>query len=251
MSRQRALRSLIVPAIFMVMAVFIFAALGRWQLMRREWKHHLIETIETRSKLEPASLDHTLGVLSKAGVEQLEFSRVRVKGQFEHAHERHLYALLDGAPGWRVITPLRMEDGSHVLVDRGFVPVTLKEPQTRLQGQIGGEVELTGAVRAPGFKDWMGPDNDRARNQWHWRDLNGMAAGVAPPVVPFFLEAEPAPAPVPGGWPKSTPVHAQLSDRHLEYALTWFGLAGTAVIMFGVFAWSRAALPGNASEPNK
>jgi surfeit locus 1 family protein len=240
MSRKQAIRDLIWPAVFVVACVAILTSLGVWQLHRRDWKLDLIERIEARSKSAPVPLQQALEAAAKSGVSELEWRRVTLRGRFDHAHERHLYSLLEGAPGWRVVTPLTADDGEIVLVDRGFVPLPLKEPQSRAQGRIEGETELTGVVRAPGYKDPLGPDNDARRNQWHWRDLAGMAAGVgdASRIAPFFIEAESPPSP--GGWPKSGTVTAQLPNRHLEYALTWFGLAVTALVMFGVFAYSRA-----------
>jgi surfeit locus 1 family protein len=259
MSQKHAFRDLIWPAVFTVMGIGIFISLGAWQLHRKNWKLDLINRIETRSKAEPLSLEvaeaetrgASISVLhrgSKNGLVALvEYRRIKARGRFDHAHERHLFSLLDGAPGWRVVTPLETgqgtgqgtERGRIVLVDRGFVPAALKEPASRPQGQIEGEVEVTGVVRAPAVKDWLGPDNDPVRNQWHWRDLAGMAAfhGNSGDVAPFFIEAEAAS--VPGGWPRSGAAAAQLPNRHLEYALTWFGLAVTLMVMFGVFAFGK------------
>jgi surfeit locus 1 family protein len=239
MTRNQAIRDLIRPAIFTLAGVAILVSLGVWQLHRREWKLDLIQRIEARSKGAPVPLDQAIGIAAKKGVAELEFQRVTVKGRFDHAHERRLYALLDGAPGWRIVTPLVTAEGETVLVDRGFAPAALKEPQSRAQGQVKGEVELTGAVRAPEAKDWLGLDNDPARNQWYWRDLNGMAEGLGGTgrVAPFFLEAETPPAP--GGWPKSGASKVRLPNRHLEYALTWFGLAAAAAGVFGALAFNR------------
>jgi surfeit locus 1 family protein len=239
MSQKGSIGDLIWPAIFTLAAVAIFISLGVWQLHRREWKLDLIQRIESRSRAEPVSLDRALEAAARLGPAQFEYSRVKLQGRFDHGRERHLYALLDGAPGWRIITPLETSDGHVVLVDRGFVPMALKEPQSRPQGQIPGEVTLTGVVRAPGAKDWLGPQNDAGRNAWYWRDLEGMSAYRGKPggVVPFFVELDGAPAP--GGWPKSGAVNVQLPNRHLEYALTWFALAATAVGVFGALAYSR------------
>jgi surfeit locus 1 family protein len=240
MSQKHALRDLIWPLIFTAVGIGIFISLGVWQLHRRDWKLDLIHRIESRSQTEPISLDRALEAAANAGLAELEYQRVKARGRFDHAHERHLFSLLDGAPGWRVITPLETSQGRIALVDRGFIPMTLKEPVSRQQGQIEGEVEVTGAIRAPASKDWLGADNDPVRNQWHWRDLDGMAVDLGKSnhaVVPFFIEA--VVTPVPGGWPKSGAATTQLPNRHIEYALTWFGLAITLVVMFGVFAYGR------------
>lgn len=256
-ARRTAIRGLVWPALATLAGLSLLVALGVWQLQRRTWKLDLIERMESRALAAPLPFDRAMETALRSGPGDIEYRKVTLRGHFEHAQERHLYGLLDGAPGWRVITPLRTPEGVLVLIDRGFVPMALKDPATRLAGQIAGEVETTGAARAPGTKDWLGPDNDPRRNQWHWRDLEGMAAGVARTVgetggktdglAPFFVEAETPPAP--GGWPKSGPAHVTLPNRHLEYALTWFGLAATLATVFGIFAWGRVCRKTDIQEP--
>jgi surfeit locus 1 family protein len=85
------------------------------------------------------------------------------------------------------------------------------------------------------------PDNDLAANQWFSRDLPAMARSMFPggtvPVAPFFLEARESE--VPGGWPKGGQTRLRLANDHLQYALTWFGLALCLVAVYGVFVWEQ------------
>ena len=86
------------------------------------------------------------------------------------------------------------------------------------------------------------PDNDPAANSWFWRDLSAMgkallASSEASRLTPFFVEAEAGD--VPGGWPKGGVTRLVLTNKHLEYALTWYGLAATLVFVFGFFVRSR------------
>jgi surfeit locus 1 family protein len=105
-------------------------------------------------------------------------------------------------------------------------------------------------VRKPGVRGWFEPDADQARNVWYWRDLQGMTAllGSAEDrarVLPFFVDATAEPA-NPGGWPKGGVTRLDIPNRHLEYALTWFGLAATLLAVFAAFAWTRLhAAPGS------
>ncbi|MEC9367996.1 MAG: SURF1 family protein, partial [Pseudomonadota bacterium] len=145
----------------------------------------------------------------------------------------------DGTPGWRIITPLDTDDAQIVMVDRGFVPDPLKDTARRAAGQLQGEVTLIGIIRVPpSEKGQFTPDNDPARNIWHWRDLEAMARAALesdqlPSLVPFFMEVrEPTP---PGGWPRPRGAIPELPNRHLEYALTWFALAGVLVVMYVLF----------------
>ena len=56
-------------------------------------------------------------------------------------------------------------------------------------------------------------------------------------LVPFFVDADATPNP--GGLPVGGVTLIDLPNSHLQYALTWYGLAGTLVVVFGLFAWKR------------
>lgn len=130
---------------FTLVGLAVLIGLGVWQLDRLEWKQGVITKIEERSSGAPISLDEAIAIARKG--EDPSYYRVRVEGRFDHAHERHLYAIADGKPGWHVITPLETPGGRMVLVNRGFVPEALKDPSSRPRGQIEGPVTVTGLVR--------------------------------------------------------------------------------------------------------
>ena len=134
------------------------------------------------------------------------YYRVHVKGNFDHAKERYLYALSnDGTPGWHVITPFDSVEGDLVLVDRGFVPDEPRDPSSRAAGQLEGDVDVTGLVRLPESPGPFTPDNEPGNNRWFWRDLSGMVYSMFPTATmdpaPFFLEAEKSD--VPGAGPRA------------------------------------------------
>jgi surfeit locus 1 family protein len=112
-------------------------------------------------------------------------------------------------------------------------------------------VTVAGLVRAPETRGRFVPENDPEKNQWFWRDLAGIArAKNLDRVAPFLIDAEATPTA--GEWPKGGQTRLALPNDHLAYAVTWFGLAGTLVGVFAVFAWRRArtsAHPG-AGGPN-
>ena len=113
-------RGLLLFTAFSAASLALLIGLGLWQLQRLEWKQGLIAQIAARAHAEPVALKDA--VTSARAGEDVSYLRVRVEGRFDNAKERYLYALSDGAPGWRVITPLTAPDGEVVLVDRGFVP---------------------------------------------------------------------------------------------------------------------------------
>lgn len=232
--RTRGLRGL---TALTLIGLAILIGLGVWQLNRLEWKQDVIAKIEERSSGAPITLDEALALARKG--EDPDYYRVRVEGRFDHAHERHLYAISDGKPGWHVITPLRTQD-ELVFVDRGFVPESLKEPASRLPGQIEGTVTVTGLVRKPEGPGPFTPDNEPEANRWFWPDLYSMLESIYPTATieppPFFLEMEKSE--VPGGWPKGGQTRLDIPNNHLQYALTWFALALCLAVIYAVYVWS-------------
>jgi len=232
-------KPLLIPGLMTLIGLAVLISLGDWQLDRREWKLNLIERIESRADGETVSLSFAKDAW--ADDRDVEYYRVLLVGEFLHEHERHLYTIVDGRAGWRIITPLEARSGDVVLVDRGFVPETFKTPSSRPEGQIEGPVERVGLARAPGEPNQFTPDNRPQANRWFWRDIDGMAASLPGALtertLPFMVEAEKVT--VPGDWPQSGVTRLSLPNRHLEYALTWFGLAAALLTVFAVYAWRR------------
>lgn len=221
-----------------LMGLALLIGLGVWQLQRLEWKEGLIARIEARTERKPMSLDQAITLARRGG--NPSYYPVRAEGRFHHARERYLYALsLDGKPGWHVITPLETVNGTVVLVDRGFVPESLRDPSSRRLGQIEEVVTVTGLVRTPEEQSVFVPDNDIAANQWFSRDLPAMARSMFPggtvQVAPFFLEA--GKSDVPGGWPEGGQTRLKFVNNHLQYAITWFGLAFCLVVIYAIYVW--------------
>jgi surfeit locus 1 family protein len=235
------LRGLIVPVIMTLVALPILFGLGFWQLERLAWKESLLAVIAERTKAEPSDL---LGAYSATHESDLgfEYYRVKVRGRFLHDKERYFYAPDQKlGPGYHVYTPFEIANGAGVLfVNRGYVTEAKKDPASRREGQVIGEVEVVGLLRSPGVKANFTPENDAKGNLWYWRDFAGMlesAFGSEPPAaIPVFVDAEAA---APGGWPKGGATLVEFPNRHLEYALTWFGLAGALLAVFAAFVWTR------------
>lgn len=232
-----------------VLAFLILIGLGTWQVERLRWKEGLIATIDERMHAEP----QPLAAMEARFAEQadVDYWAVAARGEFLHAAERHFLATHKGRAGFFVYTPLRLSDGRAVFVNRGFVPYDLKDPAKRPEGQVQGQVEVTGLARNPLREKPSSilPDNDPARNIFYWKDIAAMTATAGLPagteVVPFFIDA--GDAPVPGGWPVGGVTLVDLPNSHLQYALTWYGLA-LALLGVGI-AWFRHRLKGGGSPP--
>lgn len=229
---------LLIPTVMTVLMLPVLLALGAWQLERKHWKEDLIARLAIGRSAEPVPLTAVRDT-SKAGG-TIEYTRLRATGAFDHAAERFVYAPRPEAQGWDVYTPLNTDAG-RVYVYRGWVPDKLKDPALRAQGQIAGEVTLTGLARMPETRGLFTLADDPKANRWYVRDpaaFDQGGAGGAGTALPFSIDAEAEPA-NPGGWPKPTPTEIRLSNRHLEYVVTWWGLAVTLLVVYGLFARQR------------
>lgn len=239
MRRSPVLASLVALAAFAVLV-----GLGTWQLGRLAWKRDLLATIAARASATPQPLPPAADwpQLDRA---RDEYRHVTMRGTYDHAKEALVYGVagedlgkLKGSPGYFVITPLVRADGPPVLINRGFVPLERRDVATRAEGQVAGEQQVTGALRFPEETSAFVPANDPARNAFYRRDPLEIAAARGLAGAPgFYVELDKGAAP--GGLPVSSGAKADLPNRHLEYALTWYGLAATLAGVVAAVAWSR------------
>jgi surfeit locus 1 family protein len=238
-------KRLLWPGVAALAGLALLISLGNWQMQRLAWKEGLIAAIGARVNAEPVPL--SVAEERAARGDNVEYTRVAVDGRLLNDREIHLYAL-DSAhgPGFYIITPLQLADGSLALVNRGFVPNDLKDPARRVAGQLAGDVHIVGLLRQGDAQTMFVPANDPVRNIWYWRDIDAMSSaagdGGAARVHRYVVDAEAEPV-APGGWPKGGVTRLELPNRHLEYALTWYGLAAALVAVFIAFAIGRWRQP--------
>jgi surfeit locus 1 family protein len=218
--------------LFTVPALLILLGLGIWQVQRLHWKERLIaqrDAAVTASPIAPPqSFDKAHG---------LEFHHIVAEGVFRNDKELYLAASSDsGGSGYQVVTPLVMSDGRTMFVNRGFVPLELKDPGKRTTGELAGTQHVAGLLRLPPpvKPSFFLPDNRPDLNLWFWVDLPAMAqaVGVADP-VPFYVDADNTPNP--GGWPKGGITRLDLPNDHLQYAITWFSLAAALIVIYVLY----------------
>ncbi len=210
-----------------VAAFAVLCALGTWQVARMQWKEALLQSISDRVASPPVPVEEIVRLQTDEG--DVDYVPVTVSGVFDHGNERHFFATHRGITGYFVYTPLRMADQRVVFVNRGFVPFDFKDKETRPESLIGGTVTVTGLARnAPADKpSFIVPDNDPAKNIYYWKDLSAMAAlsGLTGSTKPlqFFIDTDDTP--VSGGLPIGGVTIIDLPNNHLQYAITWYGLA--------------------------
>jgi surfeit locus 1 family protein len=258
LARFRAAR-LIWPTLASLAGLAVLVSLGNWQTSRKAWKEELIARLAAGAAAAPVplavALEEAAGDLPSIG-----FRRVTITGTLEHGRELHVWAGDARGPAWSILTPLRLAQPigtgrrfpiERVLVIRGSVSEPRKSAATRAAGQAAGEVTITGRIRLDEGRNWAAGAPDLARNEWYSRDLAAMrahllaseAAGSASVedqsgrIAPVLVEAEAAFGGE--GAPQPQLSALQLPNRHLEYALTWYGLALTLIGVYIAFARSR------------
>lgn len=252
-SRADRRRGLILPGLLALAALAVLVSLGIWQINRLAWKQALIAQVEARASAgaEPLAPPGRWPAMT-AGAD--DYRRVRLTGTFRHDLEAYLYHVAGDSrtggrdrpqgQGYFVMTPLELQGGGTVIVNRGFVPTERRDPSTRAGGQTGGVVTVTGLIRFPEERGFFAATDDPARRLFYTRDVAAMARsmGLSGAVAPFSLDADATP--VPGGLPVGGETRLVFTNRHLEYALTWFGLALTLVGVFAAFAVQRLRAAG-------
>ncbi|OWJ57647.1 SURF1 family protein [Inquilinus limosus] len=228
--RPRSTASLIVLGAA-ALAVFLgLLALGIWQVERRAWKLDLIARVDQRVAAEPVAPPGPDG-WARVTADQDEYRHVRISGRFLNDREAQVTASTMKGAGYWVMTPLQADDGTVVLVNRGFVPTENRDPATRAAGQMEGPLTVTGLLRITEPKGGFLRSNDPAAERWYSRDVAAIAAARGlTDAAPYFIDADATPNP--GGLPVGGLTVIAFPNSHLVYAITWFGLA--ALLAFGV-----------------
>lgn len=229
--------------VFTLVMVALFIGLGVWQLQRRVEKHALIAALTERLAAAPAPLPSLAqwSALTPAGD---EFRRVKFTATYEPLPDAMVFgsgsAVRDdiSGPGTWAFLPARLRSGETVVINAGFVQNTMqdREQEDRAVKPLLAhqQVALTGYIQFPEAANPLTPSENPAKRLWFARDHLAMARALGwGEVAPFYVDLE---APVPAsGIPKPGPLEVHLRDDHMQYAITWFALAGAVVIAFGVW----------------
>jgi cytochrome oxidase assembly protein ShyY1 len=236
--------------IFTLVMLALFIGLGVWQLQRRVEKHALIAALTERLAAAPEALPPPAqwSALSPA-VD--EFRRVHFAATYAPLPDAMVYSsgsAIRGdiaGPGTWAFLPARLPTGETVVINTGFVENAMldRSQQDRVVSRFvtGAPAMLTGYLRFPEKAGMLTPAENLAKRLWFTRDHLAMARALGwdkdgARLAPFYIDLE-LPVP-PSGIPKPGPLEVHLKDDHMQYAITWFALAGAVVIAFGV--WWRA-----------
>jgi len=240
--------------IFTLVMVALFVGLGVWQLQRRVEKHALIAALTERLAAAPSPLPSP-AQWARLTPAHDEFRRVSFVASYEPGPDAMVYssgsAVRDdiSGPGTWAFLPARLPDGETVVVNAGFVQNIMQDraQQDRAVKPLltSQPVALTGYIRFPETAGLLTPAENTTTRLWFTRDHLSMAYALGwGEVAPFYIDLE---APVPAsGIPKPGALEVHLKDDHMQYAITWFTLAGAVVIAFGV--WLRGQRRAAASR---
>jgi len=223
----------------LALAAFVtLIGLGTWQLERKAWKEGLIDALAERVSAQPVPLPgpERWAMLDPA---QDEFRRVAFAATIAPDREALVYSSGSSVrpdvsgPGYWVFAPAELAGGGVVVVNRGFVPEGQQDRTTH--APPADRVDLVGALRWPEPRGLFAPKDDPARDLYFVRDHLAMAQAKGwGNVAPFYLELETST----GALPRAGRLTPTLRNEHLQYALTWFGLA---IVLAAVFAfWLRS-----------
>jgi surfeit locus 1 family protein len=202
-----------------------FVGLGTWQVQRRAWKLDLIDRVEHRVHA-PAVPIPPQAEWPRISAAKNEYRRVTATGMFLNDAETLVQASTGLGVGYWVLTPLWLQDGSVVLINRGFVPPEKRDHATRAANEPLGRTTVTGLLRMTEPRGAFLRTNDPANNRWYSRDVEAIAAtrGLTH-AAPFFIDEEASPPPAEPSQPVGGLTVIAFPNNHLQYAITWYALA--------------------------
>lgn len=224
------------PWVAAVLAMTLFSGLGIWQLQRAAEKRAVIRELEDGRQPVLEQLPRGPGELRGAARRE-----VRIKGRYEGGRQFLLdNRILEGRPGFDVLTPLVLADGRRVLVDRGWVAAGPgREPVESVELAVDERVTVEGRLWLPESGIALGAAI-APRQGWPRLatrvDFEALEEALGRDLVPVVIRAK-GDAP----WlfrprdlqPRFGPV------RHYGYAFQWFALALTVLAVVCILEWRR------------
>ena len=205
-------------SVFVIFFILVFVALGSWQIVRLNWKNNLILEIENSLKNPPVEL-------TNSNVEN--YLKIKTSGSIDLEKQIYLYNLNDtGTPGFEVINPILINDTNY-LINRGWIPFEKKNSQ---EINIFDENDIIGTLKQQGRKNIFKPDNDLEENYWFSLNREDISKFTGKEFSKYIIYLN-------GNYqvPKPKKITANISNNHQKYALTWFSLAISILLLYLYF----------------
>jgi surfeit locus 1 family protein len=220
------------PTLMTLLGIAILCALGAWQMHRLSWKEDLLRQMDAELSKDASQI--LLDSDDFRGEDDLKRGSVRGTYDFE---KQILIGprTFNNLPGRHVYTPLRLEDGTYILINRGWVPTDWtsahETPEARDAAQRNAQGGIIGMLR----RKWDGspftPDNKPEADKWYKPDTQAVAKAKNIPTLHdalFMLEG----TETEGDYPIAVSTKATPPNNHLQYAIFWFTMAGILAVIF-------------------
>ena len=205
-------------SVFVIFFILVFIALGSWQIVRLDWKNNLILEIESSLKKPPVQLSESNAT---------NFLKIKTSGSIDFDKQIYLYNLNEnGTPGFEVINPL-MIDSKNYLLNRGWIPFEKKDSEEIYEFE---ENNIIGILKSQGRKNIFKPDNDLEENYWFSLNREDILKFTGKEFSKYIIYLN-------GNYqvPKPKKITANISNNHQKYALTWFSLAISILLLYLYF----------------
>ena len=205
-------------SVFIIFFIFVFIALGTWQIIRLNWKNNLILEIENSLKNPPVQLSQS---------NQQNYLKIKTSGRVDFEKKIYLYNLNDsGTPGFEVLNPILI-DGENYLLNRGWIPFEKKNtPEINILDQN----NIEGTLKTQGRKNIFKPDNDIKENYWFSLNREDISKFTGKEFSKYIIYLD-------GNYqfPRPKKITANISNNHKKYAMTWFSLAISILLLYLYF----------------
>lgn len=244
----------LIPTVAVVIVTALMFQLGLWQLQRLAWKTALLATIEKAQEQAPQDLLS----IPAATLPKQEWHNVIATGRLLYGKE--LYATpryLKEQMGYGILTPLAIptpKGMQYVLVNRGWVPPAKKDPATRTGGDPAADVRVEGIIRVNVERGWLWRkffSNSLEKNLWLWYDLPAMEKHLGLPLLPVIIDATRVTlgnGTLIKDGPTPFPVEINIRNDHLGYAITWFLIGLSGMVIYALYYLERKPAPSGLPE---
>jgi surfeit locus 1 family protein len=217
------------PTLITIPTFILLISLGCWQLQRLSDKEAKIKELQEKSTAPIISLPSEIG-----DIESFRYRKVRVTGEYIHDKEIFLYAgSIPGSntDGFLILTPFKTTKNKLLLINRGWIPTNLKPQTERVCSLEPGIVDVTGYVMLGERKGWFTPENNDKKNIWFHINLQEMQKFVGAKLENYYIMR------IYDGnsYPIGRNLNVNVSNNHLEYAITWFTSAFTLITIFFLY----------------
>ena len=205
-------------SVFVYFIILVLLSLGCWQLYRLNWKLNLIQEIENSLKNDPIELSK---------VNEKNFLRIKTSGVIDFDKQIYLYNLNDnGKPGFEVVNPILINNENY-LINRGWIPFDKKD-----QSEINlvDEDKIIGTLKLQSKASTFKPENDIEKNYWFTLNRDDVFKYTGKNFSNFIIYLN-------GDYniPKPKVITANISNNHKKYAITWFSMAISILLIYLYF----------------